>query len=51
MCWKDLEIAAPELAAFGLKRFEIGAAYLAAVRQDGSLRVHPVTGISSFHGA
>jgi len=45
MCWKDLEKAAPELAAFGLKRFEIGVAYLATVRQDGSPRVHPVTPI------
>ena len=45
MCWKDLENAAPELAAFGLKRFEIGVAYLATVRQDGSHRVHPVTPI------
>ena len=45
MCWKDLENAAPELAAFGLKRFEIGVAYLATVRQDGSPRVHPVTPI------
>jgi hypothetical protein len=45
MCWKDLENAAPELAAFGLKRFETGVAYLATVRQDGSPRVHPVTPI------
>jgi hypothetical protein len=45
MCWKDLENAIPELAAFGLNRFEIGVAYLATVRQDGSPRVHPVTPI------
>lgn len=45
MCWKDLEHAAPELATFGLERFEIGVAYLATVRQDGSPRVHPVTPI------
>ena len=45
MCWNDLENAAPELAAFGLKRFESGVAYLATVRQDGSPRVHPVTPI------
>jgi hypothetical protein len=45
MSWKDLEHAAPDLAAFGLKRFEIGVAYLATVRQDGSPRVHPVTPI------
>jgi hypothetical protein len=45
MSWKDLENEAPELAAFGLKRFETGVAYLATVRQDGSPRVHPVTPI------
>jgi hypothetical protein len=45
MSWKDLENAAPELATFGLKRFETGVAYLATVRQDGSPRVHPVTPI------
>ena len=45
MSWKDLENAAPELATFGLKRFESGVAYLATVRQDGSPRVHPVTPI------
>jgi len=36
MSWKDLENAAPELAAFGQKRFDTGVAYLATVRQDGS---------------
>jgi hypothetical protein len=45
MSWKDLENAVPELAAFGLKRFESGVAYLATVRQDGSPRVHPTTPI------
>lgn len=45
MSWNDLENAAPELAAFGLRRFETGVAYLATVRQDGSPRVHPVTPI------
>jgi hypothetical protein len=45
MSWKDLENTAPELAAFGLQRFEIGVAYLATVRKDGSPRVHPVTPI------
>lgn len=45
MSWKDLENAAPELAAFGQKRFDTGVAYLATVRQDGSPRVHPVTPI------
>ena len=45
MSWKDLETAAPELAAFGFRRFENGVAYLATVRQDGAPRVHPVTPI------
>ena len=45
MSWKDLENEVPELATFGLKRFETGVAYLATVRQDGSPRVHPVTPI------
>jgi hypothetical protein len=45
MSWKNLETKAPELAAFGLKRFETGVAYLATLRQDGSPRVHPVTPI------
>ncbi len=45
MSWKNLDDAAPELAAFGLKRFETGVAYLATVRQDGVPRVHPVTPI------
>jgi hypothetical protein len=43
MSWKELENAAPQLATFGLKRFEIGAAYLATLGQDGAPRVHPVT--------
>ncbi|MDZ4721704.1 MAG: pyridoxamine 5'-phosphate oxidase family protein [Roseiflexaceae bacterium] len=44
--WKDLENAQPELAAFGVERFEqFGVAYLATVRADGSPRVHPVTPI------
>jgi hypothetical protein len=43
MSWNELENAAPELATFGLKRFEIGAAYLATLGQDGAPRVHPVT--------
>jgi hypothetical protein len=45
MSWKNLENAAPELASFGLKRFETGVAYLATIRQDGSPRVHPVSPI------
>lgn len=45
MSWKDLENAAPDLAAFGLERLEIGVAYLATLRQDGAPRVHPVTPI------
>ena len=46
MSWKDLENARPELAAFGVERFQrFGVAYLATVRTDGSPRVHPVTPI------
>lgn len=39
MSWKDLENAAPDLAAFGLKRLEVGVAYLATLRQDGAVPV------------
>lgn len=45
MSWKELENEAPELANFGIARFDIGVAYLATLRQDGSPRVHPVTPI------
>ena len=45
MSWKDLEDAAPDLAAFGLERFEVGVAYLATLRPEGGPRVHPVTPI------
>jgi hypothetical protein len=45
MSWNDLENTVPELAALGRQRFEIGVAYLATVRKDGSPRVHPVTPI------
>src|SRR5215470_13053263 len=43
--WKEFAQQAPELAAFGEKRFRSGVAYLATVREDGSPRVHPVTPI------
>jgi hypothetical protein len=45
MSWKALEEANPELAAFGLRRFSAGIAYLGTVAKDGSPRVHPVTPI------
>lgn len=45
MSWKALEEANPELAAFGLRRFNLGIAYLGTVTRDGSPRVHPVTPI------
>lgn len=46
MSWHDLEHGQPELAAFGLERFQtFGVAYLATIRADGSPRVHPVTPI------
>ena len=41
--WGDFAAAAPELAAFGEKRFEHGVAYLATMTADGGPRVHPVT--------
>jgi hypothetical protein len=43
--WKDFARQAPELAAFGEKRFGSGVAYLGTLREDGSPRVHPVTPI------
>lgn len=43
--WKEFTQQAPELAAFGAKRFGSGVAYLATVRPDGGPRVHPVTPI------
>jgi hypothetical protein len=45
MSWQDLENAAPELASFGLRRFEVGVAYLGTLRPGGAPRVHPVTPI------
>jgi hypothetical protein len=46
--WQQFADAAPELAAFGVKRFVgavHGVAYLATVKSDGAPRVHPVTPI------
>ena len=40
--WQWFEDDAPELAAFGRKRFQAGASYLATTRADGSPRVHPI---------
>jgi hypothetical protein len=45
MTWKILEEQQPELAAFGAERLNGRVAYLATVRKDGSLRVHPMTPI------
>ena len=46
MSWGELEHAQPELAAFGLARFQHNSvAYLATTRSDGAPRVHPVTPI------
>jgi nitroimidazol reductase NimA-like FMN-containing flavoprotein (pyridoxamine 5'-phosphate oxidase superfamily) len=42
--WSDFAAAAPELAAWGEKRFNRShVAYLATVRKDGGPRIHPVT--------
>lgn len=43
--WEAFAAQAPEIAAFGAKRFANGVAYLGTVRADGSPRVHPVTPI------
>ena len=45
MTWKILEEQQPELAAFGRERLNGRVAYLATIRKDGSLRVHPMTRI------
>jgi hypothetical protein len=45
MSWKALAAGAPEMAAYGQKRFSSGVAYLATVKKDGGPRVHPVTPI------
>lgn len=43
--WSAFSLEAPQLAAFGAKRFSSGVAYLATIRPDGGPRVHPVTPI------
>jgi hypothetical protein len=43
--WKDFAQQAPEIAEFGISRFQSGVAYLGTLRADGSPRVHPVTPI------
>lgn len=46
MSWQALEKARPDLAAFGVERFQqYDVAYLATLRRDGAPRVHPVTPI------
>lgn len=46
MSWMVLEENDPELAVFGLERFdETRVAYLATLRKDGAPRLHPVTPI------
>lgn len=40
--WGQFESEAPELAAFGRQRLNVGPAYLATIRLDGAPRVHPV---------
>lgn len=45
LSWQNFANAAPELAAFGEKRFKAAPAYLATVRANGMPRVHPVTPI------
>jgi hypothetical protein len=43
--WSEFVQQAPEIAAFGKKRFASEVAYLGTLRADGSPRVHPVTPI------
>lgn len=43
--WQTFTQQTPELAAFGVARFQSGVAYLGTLRADGSPRVHPVTPI------
>lgn len=46
MSWANFENTQPELARYGVERFQkFGVAYLATVRKDGAPRVHPVTPI------
>lgn len=42
--WKEFAQLAPDLAAYGLTRFQ-RVAYLGTIRPDGGPRVHPVTPI------
>lgn len=43
--WQYFAATAPDLAAFGERRFKAGPAFLATVRANGLPRVHPVTPI------
>jgi hypothetical protein len=43
MSWKTFEEHSPELAALGFDRLHQKIAYLAAIKKDGSPRLHPVT--------
>ena len=41
--WAELELADPELAAFGRERFEGRVVFHATLRRDGAPRLHPVS--------
>ena len=41
--WAELEVADPELAAFGRERFEGRVVFHATLRRDGAPRLHPVS--------
>jgi hypothetical protein len=43
--WQAFTQQAPDLAAFGKRRFQSEVAYLGTIRADGGPRVHPVTPI------
>lgn len=45
MSWKTFDARSPEMAEFAKTRLHNKVAYLAAIRKDGSPRVHPFTPI------
>ena len=48
--WGDFAAAEPELAAFVAGRLSAAPSYLATIRANGALRVHPVTPIFTADG-
>lgn len=48
--WAQFADEAPQLAAFGVERFQGRLAYLSTLRRDGSPRVHPVSPLIAHRG-